>query len=160
MARMRTITGTELYIGPSQVTDPANAAAFAGLTWTRIGMVRTMPSYGDKASVVSGAEVGAGRVFKAKGARDSGDTEIVVYPDPEDVGQQALIAAEATNLYYPFKLVKPDKLNATGTNGIDYLMGLVTSKNLAGGENDAIATQTFSVSISSGITGVAPTAGS
>ncbi|RAI25882.1 hypothetical protein CH340_25330, partial [Rhodoplanes serenus] len=78
-------------------------------------MVRSVPSYGDQASIQSGAVVGDARVRKAKGARDAGDTEIVVYPDPADTGQQALIAAEATNLYYPFKVVNPDRLNATGT---------------------------------------------
>ena len=134
MANLRTPSGTKIYIGPSQVSTPGNAAAYAALSFTEIGMVRTTPSYGDKASIQSGAVVGDGRVRKAKGARDAGDTEIVVYPDPSDTGQQALIAAEATNNYYPFKVVNPDRLNATGTDGIDYFMGLVTSKNINGGE--------------------------
>lgn len=159
MANLRTPTGTKIFIGPSQATEPANAAAYAGLTWTEVGMVRSVPAYGDQASIQSGAVVGDARVRKAKGARDAGDTEIVVYPDPEDDGQNALIAAEATNNYYPFKVVKPDRLNATGTDGIDYFMGLVTSKRESGGENDTIVTKTFAVGITSKITEVAPTAG-
>lgn len=158
MANLRTPSGTKLYIGPSQAATPANAAAYAALTWTEVGMVRTTPSYGDQATIVSGAVVGDGRNRKAKGARDAGDTEIVVYPDPEDDGQAALIAAEGTNNYYPFKVVNPDRLDAGGTDGIDYFMGLVTSKRVNGGENDAIVTRTFAVGITSAITEVAPTA--
>lgn len=160
MGNIRTASGTKIYIGPSQAVAPANAAAFAALTWTEIGMVRTTPSYGDKASVVTGAVVGDGRIRKAKGARDAGDTEIVVYPDSTDPGQAALIAAEGTNLYYPIKVVNPDRLNATGTDGIDYFMALITSKQGSGGENDTIVTRTFGCGVTSGITEVAPTAGS
>lgn len=157
MAQVRTVSGTKVYIGPSQAAEPANAAAYAALTWTEIGFVRSVPTYGDSASIISAAVVNEARVRKAKGARDSGDTEIVVYPDPADTGQQALVAAEATNLYYPFKVERPDKLTGGGTNGIDYFMGLVASKQLAGGENDTLATQTFSVALTTKVTSVAPT---
>jgi hypothetical protein len=160
MANIRTASGTRIFIGPSQATTPADAAAYAGLTWTEIGMVRTTPSYGDSASVVTGAVVGDGRMRKAKASRDAGDTEIVVYPDPVDVGQAALVAAEATNLYYPIKIINPDRLNATGTDGIDYFMALITSKKGSGGDNDALVTRTFGCAVTSGITEVAPTAGS
>ena len=159
MANLRTPSGTKVFIGPSQVTTPANAAAYAGLTWTEIGMLRSVPAYGDQASIVSGAVVGDGRMRKAKGARDAGDTEIVVYPDPEDDGQAALVAAEGTNNYYPIKVVNPDRLNATGTDGIDYFMALITSKRGSGGENDSLVTRTFGCAVTSAITEVAPTAG-
>lgn len=157
MPDMRTMSGTKVYVAPSQAATPANAAAYAALTWTEVGFVRSVPAYGDKANIVTGSVVGDGRTRKAKGERDAGDTEIVVYPDPSDAGQAALVAAEATNLYYPIKVVKPDKLTGGGTNGIDYFMGLVASKNNAGGENDAIATRTFAIGVTSAITEVAPT---
>lgn len=158
MGNIRTASGTKIFIGPSQAATPANAAAYAALTWTEIGMVRTIPAYGDKASVVSGEVVGDGRTRKAKGSRDAGDTEIVVYPDTTDVGQAALIAAEATNNYYPIKVINPDRLNAGGTDGIDYFMALITSKQGSGGDNSAIVTRTFGCAVTSGITEVAPTA--
>jgi hypothetical protein len=160
MANLRTPSGTKLYIGPSQASPPANAAAYAGLAWTEVGMLRSAPSYGDSASIVSGAVIGDGRMRKAKGARDAGDTEIVVYPDPDDDGQAALVAAEGTNNYYAIKVVNPDRLNATGTDGIDYFMALITSKKGSGGENDTIVTRTFGCAVTSAITEVAPTAGS
>ncbi len=160
MGNIRTPSGTKIYIGPSQATTPANASAYAALTWTEIGMVRSVPAYGDSASTVTGATVGDGRIRKAKGARDAGDAEIVVYPDPADTGQAALVAAEATNLYFPIKIVNPDRLNATGTDGIDYFMALITSKRGSGGENDTVVTRTFGCAVTSAITEVAPTAGS
>jgi hypothetical protein len=153
-ANTRTMTGTKLYIAPSASTEPANAAAYAALTWTEIGLVRSIPEYGDRAGLISSAVVGDGRVRKSKGSRDAGDTSIVVYPDPSDAGQQALIAAEATNNYYPIKVLKPDRLSAGGTDGIDYFMGLVSSKNNSGGENDTIATRTFGLGVTTKITSV------
>lgn len=159
MANLRTPSGTKIYIGPSQVSEPTDAAAYAALTWVEIGMVRSVPAYGDKATIISGAVVGDDRVRKAKGANDAGDSEIVVYPDPEDTGQQALIAAQSTKNYYPIKVIKPDRLDASGTDGIDYFLVLVASENESGGENDTIVTKTFSVAITSKITRVAPTAG-
>jgi hypothetical protein len=159
MAEPRAVNGTKVYIAPSQASTPANAAAYAALTWTEIGMVRSTPSYGDKANIITNAVVGDGRNRKTKGVRDAGDTEIVVYPDPTDAGQSALIAAEATNNIYPFKILKPDRLNATGTDGVDYFMALVASKNEAGGENDTTVTKTFALGVTSAITSVAPTAG-
>lgn len=159
MDNVRTNNGAKVYIAPSQASTPANAAAYAALTWTEIGFVRSLPEYGDEAQIIEAAVIGDGRMRKAKASRNAGNTALVVYPDPEDAGQDALIAAEATNNYYPIKIVKPDRLNATGTDGIDYFMVLVSSKREGGGENDSIATRTFNMAVTSAVTSVDPTAG-
>ena len=153
-----TATGAKVYIAPSQTTAPANAAAYAALTWTEITLVRSIGPYGDEASIINAPVLGDARVRKAKGSRDAGNSELVVYPLATDAGQSALIAAEATNFDYPIKVELPTKLAAAGTNGIDYFMAKVGSKRRTVGENDNVITDTFSLPVVSAITSVAPTA--
>jgi hypothetical protein len=160
MAELYTASGAKLYIAPSVASEPVDAAAYAALTWTEVGFLSNIGEYGDEASLQTGAVIGDARVRKAKGSRDAGTLTITVYPDPEDDGQTALIAAEATNNNYPIKIVEPNRLNATGTDGIDYMIVLVSSKRKALGGNDTIVTRTFNAAVNSKITEVAPTAGS
>lgn len=158
MANLYTASGSKLFIAPSVAAEPANAAAYAALTWTEIGFLSNIGEYGDESSLQTGAVIGDSRIRKAKGARDAGTLAITVYPDPQDVGQAALIAAEGTNNNFPIKIVEPNRLNAGGTDGIDYMLVLVASKRKALGGNDTIVTRTFSAAINSKITEVAPTA--
>lgn len=160
MAHLYTASGSKVYIAPSVAAEPADATAYAALTWTEIGFLSNIGEYGDESSLQTGAVVGDARVRKAKGARDAGTLTLTVFPDPDDDGQAALIAAEATNSNYPIKIVEPNRLNATGTDGIDYMTVLVSSKRKALGGNDTIVTRTFNAAITSKITEVAPTAGS
>lgn len=159
MGTIFTATGAKIFIGPSVAAEPANAAAYAALEWDEIGMVESIGEYGDESSAVTFAELGAGRIRKAKGARDAGTLQIVCAWDASDAGQQALIAAEGTNNNFAFKIELPNKLNATGTNEIDYFIGLVMSKRGNVGSNDTVVKRTFNVGVNSKITEVAPTAG-
>jgi hypothetical protein len=159
VADVFTATGAKVFIAPAQDTEPANAAAYAGLVWTEVGLLESIGDYGDQSSIVSAAVIGDGRQRKAKGARDAGETPLVVFPKGSDAGQQALIAAEATYLTFPIKVELPNKLNATGTNQLDYFMALVTSKRMGIGGNDNIVRQTFTLAVNTKITTTAPTAG-
>lgn len=150
-----TATGTQVFIAPSQATTPADATAYAALTWTEITFVESIGGYGDKSPIITSAVLGDGRMRKAKGARDAGDIQLVVYPTPGDAGQLALIAAEATYNLYPLKLVLPNKLTSGGTNEINYMMALVHSKDRNIGGNDNIVKDTFGAAINSAITVVA-----
>ena len=57
---------------------------------------------------------------------------------PLDAGQRQLIAAEATNDNYAFKIELPDGPPTPGTNTFQYFRGLVMSKELRLGTNDNI----------------------
>lgn len=154
-----TATGAKAFIAPSQATTPSNAAAYAALTWTEITLLRSIGDYGDESSIINAPVLGDARVRKAKGSRDAGTSPLVLYPLATDDGQMALVAAEATNLFYPIKIELPNKLNATGTNQLDYFMALVASKRKSVGENDNVVTETYSLGLNSAVTTVAPTAG-
>jgi len=159
MSDIFTATGTKVSIGASVAATPANAAAYAALSWTEIGMISNIGEVGDESSMVTFAVLGDGRIRKAKGARDAGTLALVVARARDDAGQVALEAAEGTYLNYPFKIELPNKLNATGTNEIQYFKGLVGSKRLNIGANDTVVTNTYSIAVNSPIVVVEPTAG-
>lgn len=159
MGDIFTATGTKVYIGPSVAGTPANATAYAALTWTEVGLVETVGEFGDESAAVNFAALGDGRVRKAKGARDAGALAITVARDRSDVGQVALEAAEAGYSNFVFKIVLPNRLNATGTDEVQYFKGLVMSKRTNVGGNDNVVRNTYNIGINSAITVVEPTAG-
>lgn len=153
-----TATGTTISIGPSVTSATDTAAEYAALTpWTPIGLVSSIGEFGDESSAVTFAVIGDGRTRKAKGARDAGTLAITAGYDITDDGQEALVAAEATYSNYAFRVVLPNRLNAGGTDEIQYFRGLVMSKRLNVGNNDNVVTSSFMVAINSPITIVAPT---
>ncbi len=161
MADIFTATGAKLYIGPSVTNAVDTVGEYAALTpWTEVGLVSTLGEYGDESSEVTFAVLGDGRIRKAKGARNAGTLAITVAHAADDTGQQAMVAAEATYSNYAFKIVLPNRLNATGTDEIQYFRGLVMSKRLNVGSNDSVVTDTYNVGVNSEVLSVAPTAGS
>lgn len=157
MADIFTATGAKFYIGPSVAATPANAAAYAALSWTEVTLVESLGDYGDESAEVTGAALGDGRMRKAKGARNAGTVELVAFHAADDLGQQAVEAAEATYNNYAFKVVLPNRLTTGGTDQIDYFKGLVRSKRMSVGNNDNLVRKHYSIALNSAITTVAPT---
>ncbi len=160
MADIFTATGTKIYIGPSVTNATDTTAEFAALTpYVEIGLVESLGEYGDESSSVNFAVLGDGRMRKAKGARDAGQVTITVAHASDDPGQAALIAAEALYANFSFKVVLPNRLNATGTDEIQYFRGLVMSKRLNVGGNDNVVRDTYAVGLNSPVYIVPATAG-
>lgn len=155
-----TATGTKIYIGPAAASTVDTTSAIAALTpYVEIGLVETIGEYGDESSAVTFSALGDARTRKAKGAKDAGTLAITCAHDGSDDGQTALNAAEGTNLNYAFKVELPNKLNATGTDEVNYFRGLVMSKRKNVGGNDNVVRVTFNVGINSEIYVVDATAG-
>lgn len=150
--------GTKVWISNAAVaSEPANAAAYALLSWVEVGDVSNLGEYGDEAQIATASTLQDSRTFKAKGPRDAGTLVVTVLDRPDDAGQIKLIAAEADLLNYAFKVELPNKLTVSGTNQLEYFIGLVTSKRLTVGDANNIMTRTFNVAINSAITTVAAT---
>ena len=160
MAEPFSATGAKIFIGPSVAATPANAAAYAALSYVEIGNVTSIGGYGDESADVTINILGDGRRRRGKGSRDAGLMAINVAWDSTDAGQAALKAAEESTANFAFKVVLPNRLNATGTDEIDYFEGLIMSRRGSDLQNDQIATKTFNVAINSGVVEVPPTAGS
>lgn len=154
MAEVFTATGTKVFIAPSQTTTPANAAAYGALIWTEIGLLESIGEYGDQSSIITAAVIGDGRMRKAKGARDAGDMSLTLFPKVGDAGQAALVAAEGGYNTFPIKVVLPNRLTSAGTDEINYMVALVTSKRRNVGGNDNIVRDTVTMAVESAITTV------
>lgn len=150
MGDIVTANGSKIYIGSAAVTSTMDTVAeFQAVTaWTEIGLVEDLSELGDEAAPVTGAAVGDGRIRKAKGARDAGTLQLICFHDPLDTGQAAVIAAEATNNNYPFKIVLNDG-PAGYSDTIQYFRGLVMGKRLRMGTNDNIMRRVFGIGVNS-----------
>ena len=148
-----TTAGSTLAIatGSNANTRPADATAFAALTWTLVGEVENLGTFGDTANLVTFLSVADNRVRKRKGARNAGTMEIVCGHDPLDAGQIAMLAASNSQLIHNFRVVENDRADSNDTNSISYFTGLMMSgaKNLGG--TDDITKRNFTVEIDSAI---------
>ncbi len=149
-------TGAQIFIGPT--TPAANAAAYAALTWVEVKQVESIGEFGDQASTITFTSLGDARVRKRKGVRDAGDLNVVVANDPLDAGQLAMIAAQATEFTYAFKILLADGADANDTDSVFYFHGLVSSARLNVGAANEIVKRAFSLLIDTAIIEVASVA--
>jgi hypothetical protein len=146
-----TASGTRVFIGSAVTSAVDTIAEFEGISgWVEVGLVESVGEYGDQSNAVNFEALGDGRVRHSKGARDAGTLAIVCGHDPTDSGQAALIAAEATNNNYAFKVILPDG-PAGYSDTIQYFRGMVMGKRLNVGNNENIIRKNFSVTINSEI---------
>jgi hypothetical protein len=156
-AEAYTVNGSKMHIAPAQATTPADATAYAALTWTEITLLTNIPEYGDSASIQTIDVIGDGRTRKGKGSRNAGGGDLTVLPKPSDPGQIALEAAEATQSYYPIKVTIPNRLTGGGTDQIDYFMALIAGKRQGMGGNNDFVVKRYSLEVSSAIVTTVPT---
>jgi len=146
---VKTASGSTLGIGtPLAATT---LSEFQADSYTLVGEVEDLGSFGDSSPEVPFASVGDARVRKSKGARDAGTMAVVVGHDPLDAGQDAVEAAEQTNYEYNFRVVLADALNAGYSNSTFYFKGLVMSQTKNVGANDHIIRKTYNIAINSAI---------
>lgn len=153
-------SGTKAYIAPAATTEPANAAAYAALTWTEIGNIASYAAFGDTVNIINAPVVGDSRVRKATGSRDAGNMTLRVYPDDSDAGQAAVIAGSATGSTYPIRIDFPNASKVTqpgGTVAKRYFMAIIAGGQETPGGNEDIITAEYTFALTSKITPVAAT---
>lgn len=156
-------TGAKIYISGSGSSPTANSTAadesdYAALTYVEVGKVESVSEFGDQASTITATTLGDARVRKQKGVRDAGDITVTVLHDPLDNGQKAMIAAEATEFSYAFKVVLADGADANDTDTVFYFRALVSTARLAGLQPNEFVKRNFVALIDSAIVEVASTA--
>jgi hypothetical protein len=106
------VAGAKFYIGPAvnSVPDDADidAADFAAISFTEVKGWQTMGAIGDAAALITESVISQGRDLKGKGTRNAGSMQNNFIVLPTDAGQVAMIAAEATDYNYSFKLAFDD----------------------------------------------------
>lgn len=152
MGDIMTASGSKLYISQSAQTSTIDTVAeFQATTaWTEVGLVESLGMFGDESPIITGTAIGDGRVRKAKGARDAGTMEVVVFHDPTDVGQAAVEAAEETQDHYGFKVTIPDGPPGY-SDSVKYFRALVSSQRMNIGTNDNLVRKTYNLAIGSAI---------
>jgi hypothetical protein len=102
------VAGSKIDIGPAVNSVPEDAdmiaSLFSSVSFTEIKGWQTMGAIGDAATLVTESVISSGRDLKAKGTRNAGSMQNNFIILPEDEGQIALIAAEATPYNYPFRI--------------------------------------------------------
>jgi hypothetical protein len=103
-------------------TLPANEllATYAALTWTAVGEVTDIPTFGPAHDVVTHVPLSTGITAKYHGALNNGSITVPMALDPTDTGQTALKTALSNKDRIAFRVAYVD-----GT--ADYFQGKVMS---------------------------------
>ena len=149
---IETTSGTKFYISNAAASTSVDTLLeYEALTWIEIREVEDLGNVGDVSTEVTGAAIGDSRIRKAKGARNAGTMNVICFDTvPLDAGQVAVIAAEATNSNYAFKIENPEP--ESGTGAIIYFRGLVMSNEVRYGTNDNIRRRAFNIGVNSALT--------
>ena len=130
-----TTAGSKISIGAALPPKSADfvAADFTSQTWTEIGSVETLGTFGDSSEETTFDDVGKARRQKLKAVRDAGSLELVCGLDYADAGQIALLAAEKLPHDFAFRIEFNDKpaTGASPKNSIRYFMAKVMSASEA-----------------------------
>lgn len=151
-------TKTQVGIGTAAPSTATTSQQFAADTYTAIGEISDLGTFGDKTEEIKFQSMTDGRVRKLPGTKDAGEFQITVGFDAFDAGQNAMRAAAADNVVRAFSIQLNDKPNATGTNTVHYFQGWVSSAESKGAVN-SVNSQVFTISITSALVTVPATAG-
>lgn len=144
MAQLYPVAGAKFFLGAAVTSvpddDDLTAANFSSVVWTEVKGWQTMGAIGDAATLITESVISSGRDLKAKGTRNAGSMQNNFIILPDDLGQEALIAAEQSSYNFPFKIefddAPPTGTDPTGT--IKYFYGIVmTAQENGGGANTA-----------------------
>jgi hypothetical protein len=147
---INTSAGARVFIGPVNNTAD-DATAYGALTFVEIDGVETLGEFGDSSQAVTFTSLKDGRVRKFKGAKDAGDITLTCGHDPLDLGQLAIIAAEATKFSYAIKVVLADAADANDTDSTFFFRAKIMSKRLGVGGNNDVTKRNFVLGIDSDI---------
>lgn len=101
------VAGCRYYIGSAPVDipdDDVEVADFASVTWIEVGQYETMGSAGDGAQNNSVNLINRRRTINYKGSRQAPQRQDNFALNLNDPGQLAMVAAEATDYNYPFRI--------------------------------------------------------
>jgi triacylglycerol esterase/lipase EstA (alpha/beta hydrolase family) len=152
---VNTAAQSRVYIG---TTGQANDVSdYEADSYTEVGEVEDLGEFGDTAEEVTFTALADRRTRKFKGSFNAGTMTIVCGSDPEDVGQDALLAAFTSDFDYNFKVTLNDQITVGGTPSTLFFSGKVMSKSRNVGQVNNVVRQTFMVGINTEILEVTAT---
>jgi hypothetical protein len=129
-SKVRTSAGTTLSVS---ATAPAtyDNTGFAALSFTAIGELVDLGSFGKKYNLVSFSPLGDRKVVKRKGSYNNGTLSLKLGSSPTDAGQIAMQTGSTSDNSYSFKVT-------TQSGSIFYFSGQIMSWMLEIGSVDQI----------------------
>ncbi len=120
-------------------------------SYVEVAEVEDAGQIGDESATITFTALKDGRVQKLKGPRDAGTVALVCGALPNDPGQDALVAAEATIYNYNFRVTLNDALELGGTGTVLYFSAKVMSKRRNIGNVSNVVKYTFNLGINTAI---------
>lgn len=145
----RTTAGSTFAISTTSVASSfANdAASFGGLTYSLVGEVSDMGSFGKKYNLVSFSPIGSRNVVKRKGSANNGTMSIKMASAPLDAGQVKMLAASTNDASFAFRII-------TQSGSTYYFTGQVMAFVLELGSVDQIMGASTDIEIDNDIVAV------
>lgn len=138
-----TSAGTTLRVSAS-LPATNDAAGFAALTYTLVGEVVDLGSYGKKYNLVTHNPIDDRKTVKRKGSYNSGTLAMKMARVPANAGQAILVTASGSDTAISFKI--------TLQNGtINYFQGLVMGYTTDLGSVDQITSASVDVEVTEDI---------
>lgn len=152
---VNTAAQSRVFIG---TTGLANSQVdYEADSYVEIGEVEDLGEFGDTAEEVTFTALADRRTRKFKGSFNAGSLTVTCGSDPSDPGQDALIAAFASDFDYNFKVTLNDEVTLGGTPTTLFFAGKVMSKSRNVGQVNNIVKQKYMVGINTEILEVAAT---
>lgn len=151
-----TASGAKFFLGSASDSTTDTQVEFEADSYLEVGEVEDLGEFGDESEEVTFTALSDARVRKFKGPRNAGSITIVCADDPDDAGQDAMIAAEATTFDYNCKVELNDKASGETTPSTFYFRAKIMSKRLNVGNASNVVRRTFMAGINSAIVEVAP----
>lgn len=164
MANLYTVAGQHFFIGQDPMDLPEedlDESDFSAVVWVEVHRWSQMGALGDAAALITTPLIDVQRDIKQKGTRNAGSMQNNFAIDLGDAGQQAMIAAEAGELNWPFKVVGNDA-PASGSSPAPSerkFVGLVTTAQVQGGGPNTAQLLACTVEVNSNIVVLAPQSG-
>lgn len=136
-SQVRTSAGTKFYASAA-LPATYDKAGFAALTFTEVGEISDLGSFGKKYNLVSFSPLGARGTIKRRGSYNNGSLQLKMGSVPTDEGQTILQAAGDESL--AFKVV-------TQSGSTYYFTGQVMGMTLEVGSVDQIMGATCDIEI-------------
>jgi len=152
---VNTAAQSRVFIG---TTGQANDVTdYEADSYIEVGEVEDLGEFGDTAEEVTFTALKDRRTRKFKGSFNAGTMTIICGSDPEDVGQDALLAAFLSDFDYNFKVTLNDNITPAGAPSTLFFSGKVMSKSRNVGQVNNVVRQTFMVGINTEILEVTAT---
>ena len=148
----------KFYICTTPQPDDLTQSEFEALSFVEVGNIGTMGETGVNENILSYDTYDTDVTQKAKGIANAGDPTLEVARVYNDAGQIAMRAAALTNFQYAFKREDADAPDASTTNTIIYMRGVVTGPVRPNGGPEDFIIESFTLGLNQREILVDPTA--